>query len=890
MAILISKQDTNITTNQFYRVEASQLGTFGTTVEALSTARQIAVTFANAGNCQGIVIQLRTALTDIVTAFRDVTVELQENVASVWTIRATKTLTQAQIQGTSNPAGSWIVPFEFSAPYAVTTAGSTWRFNIVSAAGAATRHWDLCKTGTGATNYIYATWCDTQLTPVSGSDFIIFKNYVDITTSFTFKGQLGVADTTRAFCAWVCRNIDPTPATVAYVRIPTTIDSPVTIGIDGHFVLSSHAGIRAGGEGDLHPADNVKIQCLTPTVGTGSASGITDASNRSVNGGTSNRCSIFLYGVVPTLKGALSTSVCATGGTTINVDAPSAFAVDDFIMIGKRATSNPDDEAGTPKYRITGIAGNTLTFTPVLAGTGTVIGGKVLKTYNNATNATGYGITFRRVGGTNVHFLFTGHGVLNNYILKGVFTELVYHDGANTVGSVEDTAYSSEHHFKDVMFLNSSALNSYAAGYGSFLTGGTFPFKGMHFENCIFTRAGLMGNPAFSVVSSGNPLISYVPTRVRVTNVIIMRIGANGVITGTIDVTPTTSIQYIVDGLYVDSLGAGRTGLFLCGTSSSWKNIEIWSAASSTTYNGGAVRVNGLYNSTVENVTVNRATVAVNFETSSVGNTFKNFTFGNEIANITDFKSNIQAFAQGTFKTITGNPTFNTTDLANNATGTEIKFENVNGTNIDFVYQPYGEIFRTGTGLADTIVHTAGGFALRFQPKSSASTTYWTQNIPTGNIQNLTMTVGVWVKMNNAAYWAGSYQMPRLTVSYDNGASSNFVEAAQNTDWQFIFLAITPTTTFGQITFTVDGKTDATGSNAYFYIDDFSAPLPQGSTLNLGGLDLFSNGLPVEPSNFATTVTAADVWAADPTLFGASTVGDKVNKIKNDTALIPAAL
>jgi hypothetical protein len=207
-----------------------------------------------------------------------------------------------------------------------------------------------------------------------------------------------------------------------------------------------------------------------------------------------------------------------------------------------------------------------------------------------------------------------------------------------------------------------------------------------------------------------------------------------------------------------------------------------------------------------------------------------------------------------------------------------IRMTDVNATNVDRVLEKYGVITRTGTGLADTTVRT-GGFAVRFESTSILGNLEWSQKLPTGNIQNKSMIVGAWVNINNAAYWAGTHQMPRLTINYDNGTTV-YAEAAQVTGWQFIFAPFTPTTTYGEVTLTMSSMTSATGSNAYVYWDDFTAPLPQGTELNLGALDLWADALPVAPLSFASAISANDVWAADPTKFGANTVGDKVNKIK----------
>ena len=94
MAVIVSNGATTLATaSGFYRAEAYNLSPYSTTMLALSSTRTLDVTFANAGNCQGIILHLAASS----HVNKDVTVVLQENVASVWTDRATKTLTAAQI-------------------------------------------------------------------------------------------------------------------------------------------------------------------------------------------------------------------------------------------------------------------------------------------------------------------------------------------------------------------------------------------------------------------------------------------------------------------------------------------------------------------------------------------------------------------------------------------------------------------------------------------------------------------------------------------------------------------------------------------------------------------------------------------------------------------------
>ena len=84
---------------------------------------------------------------------------------------------------------------------------------------------------------------------------------------------------------------------------------------------------------------------------------------------------------------------------------------------------------------------------------------------------------------------------------------------------------------------------------------------------------------------------------------------------------------------------------------------------------------------------------------------------------------------------------------------------------------------------------------------------------------------------------------------------------------------ISPTTTYGQITVTISGRTDATGVNAYFYVDDFAIIYPAGYTLNMGGLDNWANALPVVPP-VDTVLSAEQVWTVQTaTLNGAGSIG-----------------
>ncbi len=222
------------------------------------------------------------------------------------------------------------------------------------------------------------------------------------------------------------------------------------------------------------------------------------------------------------------------------------------------------------------------------------------------------------------------------------------------------------------------------------------------------------------------------------------------------------------------------------------------------------------------------------------------------------------AFITTVFKNCSGITLKSYTDLTDSTDGTCISYINYGGiTNNDFDETTWGNFQRTGDGLSDTTAHTVGSgkFTIRMQNVLQGSPLEWKFNVPTGNIQNQTLIIGVWVKINSANYYSVLYNKPKMTINYDDGASSVYVEAANSTDWQYISLPVTPATTFGQIEVVISTDTDQTGSDAYVYFDDMTVFYPAGVALSLGGLDLWSSGFPIVPP-ISTSVNALDIWAA----------------------------
>lgn len=273
---------------------------------------------------------------------------------------------------------------------------------------------------------------------------------------------------------------------------------------------------------------------------------------------------------------------------------------------------------------------------------------------------------------------------------------------------------------------------------------------------------------------------------------------------------------------------------------------------------------------------------SVNLTSTFVGNRFVNCAFGAGYASPSSF-----GFATAYQVVDTFNCTFADTTTTNGLlsalSGAYVKAHAYNANASDHrSWWQYGNMVSSGSGLTDTTVHTVGvgKFALRFEPMSSINNLIWSFDVPTGNISGQTMTVACWVKINAAAYYAGAHGKPRLTIDYDNGTTV-YAEAMANTIWQLLSVTFVPATSHGQITVTVSGRTDATGSNSYFYVDDFAMLYPAGYRLDIGGLDLWANALPIVPP-IATVMSASDVWlVATSTLNGTGTIGklltDNVN-------------
>jgi len=828
MAVIVSNGATNLSTaGGFYRAESYNLSTYSTTILALNTARQINVTFANAGNCKGLILHLTGAGTN-----KDVTVELQENTGS-WTTRASKTLTVTDIASNSLSllCATYIKAFEFATPYAVDTTASKWRFNISQGTGNA-YNWSLRTSNGTAPSYI--TWCDNAVTYAT-NDVIIAKEPITIDQDCTFKGLLSTGDSINSICAIACASTTTDPTANGMIVWDDTPSASYTMNIDGYMVLSAYAGFHIGNSTNRIPyAQKAVVNIKNATSGTATNTGIGQGGNSS-HANYIGKASFQLYGEVPATRVTELASDANFNQKSIVTTDSTGWSPGDKVVVCKAQTAGSTTE--TAPFTIDTISGTNITFLENILTAKRLTGGKVFR-----VNGYGVEITVENSAAiTNFLNGCNGYTVDGAYITRAVFNltngTSEWNDSVANITDLKtvDSAFVGASIFGVVNWHNSKTViaercHNFKGGFSSTFYGP--PTASKTVKDCIFYGTGIGG--WFRVQ---NALVedNYVYNNGS------QLLGNNGLYNTTFRNNYLFGAQYIFrnDGPLVNVL---------------FEN-NIWDYTNRSFYNF----------SVTTNVIFRNDTFGVELATNYI---FSNFASYSPISSV--------LYDNCIVKPVLNSPTENNGESVD---GSKMRFQNYNQTaNYDFTAMTYGTIYRTGTGLADTTVRTAGGFAMRFEPTYSPNLMHWEQNVPTGNIQSKTMTVSLWVKINNSAYWAGTHSMPTLTIDYDNGTEISSVATATAGSWQQLAVTFTPTTGYGQIEMKVTGATDATGTNRYFYVDDVNIAYPAGVAIDLGNLDLWAEGLPVAPA-IATVPSLGGVW--DEPL-SAHTVAGSAGKILAD--------
>lgn len=839
MAIVTNNGATTLSTaGGFYRVESANLSMSGTTDLALSTTRTFDVTFANAGNCQGVILALLCGNGFIE---RSVTVVLQENVASVWTDRTSVTYTNAQVLNATNKiANGIIVPFHFGTPYTVTTAASKWRFQVSQGSYVTlSSSWSIRTSNN--TNPFYVTWCDNAVNFTNGDVLIVNDTgVVTIDQNFTTTGitSSSTGDTVRPVACIICRNLDPTPANVALLQWDSTPAASYTWTLDGMCILGAHGGLRIGDSSNRIPTAQKAIVSIkyTTTNGTAGNSGFVDC-EMSLGSSTSTttdtlKMSLFAYGEIPTVQRTTLAADAASGQADIVTTDTTGWSTGDTIFVGRSMTGGTSD---TLTVRTGTVSGTTITLSSNLSS--------IRKQTGSVVRYGGYGVEIKSDSNNNILNYLRGP---SNFVLSGVQTYNVqFVLGGSTRTPQDDTANTSLMLVEDgVSWNNTTALSLINSPIANEAGLTIQRWSGVRVSAFITSR------------HSGTSLNGYSGT---FTLDSYWHIGAGNSMAWAGNQKKPVVTNNRWDGhasVYVQFAGISPT---ITGNT-------FWGITA--TASGGAFNFITVSDPTdeglIENNYIDNCSLGMSFLATAVVSKIKckTFYFGTYTANTIDI-----GFIGGeTIDLTCENFDFSAggiseTALGDVSAGSQLRVVNYNlSAKDDRVYTPVGKFQRCGDSLTDTTVRTAGTgkYSMRFEPTSSIDNLSWSQQFPTGDIQNQTMTVSCWVKINSATYYAGTHVNPTLSIKYDDTTTVTAV-ATNTTDWQRLAIPFTPATTYGQITVQVYGSTDATTTDAYFYLDDMDMAYPAGTSLNLGGLDLWANAFPVTPT-IATVPSTGSVW------------------------------
>lgn len=813
----------------------------------------------------------------------------------------------------------FFVAFKFTSAYAVDTTASKWRIRVAADTTAgSTAVWNLITSD--ATNPSFVFWCDNQATATDGDiPIIVDKIYID--KSFTTGGAVGTGETTIGYAGWICRSTDISKRGVCLLEWHPTPSASYTFTLKNYIAHGKFSGMRIGtgivftgalaagatsatldtawawtsgsyqviftevSDNDTATVQNRKwvtftngstavswtgglpvamtsianvgilnskqaiMTTATKVAGTGTVSGLFY-----VAGQTTSRSraydAFFAYGEMPDKPFGILSQDENISQAVIHTteDLSSYWAANDYVYIGKQNTSA---QGTTAWQQIQSISGTAITLTGNLLTNTRKAGGVILN------RDRGWGVNIK--GESNANYLLLNITVPQYFEMSGC--------------KIEDTSinlvpYSSYYQYPVL-----------PANRGKYI----FEDNLVVFSNTTITTcigAGLVPPEGFSVRRNQafRASIIYTTTGYRIKTVTgipylsgdihFRRNNTLSQNSSGIFYNSTTILHFEIEDNRFQNAANSMSSVFLTGLNSTFEDNEVWGNGTilSAVSGYGAIGIAQCVNARMNRNTYDLNACAITFaQTSTIlGYISQDEVFGSVAANTEDIGYQSVAYQDIQFNSPTGTLSFDPANIYTDAVqGSRIKIVDENDTaNVDRVIDANGNFVRCGDGLTDTEVHTSGSgkFSLRFEPFNSPTPLGWRQSIPTGNIQNLTMAVSVWVKINSTAYYGGSeYQRPRLNVDYDNGTIV-YAEATATTDWQLLTVSFTPTTTYGLIQVYVDGYTDATTTDAYFYVDDMSAFFPPGVQLALGGMDLFANAMPITPS-IATNVTALDVWS-----------------------------
>lgn len=898
---------------------------FHATTLALSTSRIIAVTFANAGNCQGIALGFYISGTTAASTYKLVIVDLEEAKTMTVTIASPGVVTSTGHGLAANQqirfATTGALPTGITAGtlyYVIATGLTADTFQFSTSVGGAAVNTSGTQSGTHTLWVMRTTETQTGSEIYNSTDnaigcwnvaFDFDTPYAVDTTALkwrfylyqgsgTYNHALMTSDGTAPFYATWCNNqVSFTNNDTVIVKDACIVDQTATArGILGTGETAKSCAVIILKNTDPTAAnvcnfrwENPPASAYTLTVnghivysahagmriGT-SASRIPNAQMATISFPTPTYGTTG--GPISSLSGT-SGAYAVKGSLLFYGEIP---AVEDAILVADAALL----QAVIVTTVATGWAIGDTVFvgkrnTPAQSDTTTRtisnIAGDTITLSSNLTGAlakaggrvvrlNGYGI---RVVGTSGITTNINMGLISNLVFSGCqISDMCFNStpNANNPNISIDNA-------SNVIPWSIDHSSYYASVNSRYLFYDiTVPNWGMSFDhlNCVWGSMFRNISGILSTTSSSSLTLSEIKNCIHIANFGRMSMG-----------TVSTFFD-MHDNVFQNNSASGW--FWMGGFNFNHYNNEYWgcNAANITLYTT-------ISPANWSNNTFNQSIYGVSFQ--NYYPTFKlimsNDSYGNEVANSVDFTTGNSCYVDAEMASPTGTiSTTLSTVQKYMLTNSIFRITDLNNvSNVDVSYLPYVTITRCGDGLIDTTAHTlgTGKFSMKFTPNDSTFYSDYEFNVYSGNIQNEDVTISCWCKINNANYYAGTHINPTLTVDYDNGTEVTAV-ATNTTDWQLLTVTFTPTTTYGKLAVKLHGATDETSTDADFYVDDFG-----GGYLSNGGLDLWANGLPVPPA-WRFTVTGDEVGAAVWNYLSANvtTTGSMGKTVKSTKTLLLA--
>lgn len=779
----------------------------------------------------------------------------------LWVVMRSKTLTATEIYNTTdNTCAQGLVPFEFSSTYAVDTTASKWRFCMEQIGGTA-NYW-YGQLSAASQPWVYAVWDDTQVSFTS-EDSLIVKDPVTIDQDATFKGVLGAGVTGNNWAIALCRNTDPTVANVGNLLVDSSASRTITI--NGQLAYSTHSGPQFGTSASrISYTNQLIIDFIAPTAGTlcgiistkgyasdyatrgsfqfyGERPTLPDTTLAADVGGGSGTATISIaspcvvtktaLGVVNgdplsfTTSGALPTGLTAdtlyfartinattchlydtyahaidTGSTTGRIDTSgtqsgthtlqygilttddcsSVWQVGDYVSVGGPTTIGATGFFST-RRAIVAISGNAIALS-----IGVASASKAGHPVINLTN--GYGIVIRG-NDTAVASGFVSGAA--NFVLDGVqvrsFYGFITGYTSTPAWSHEDATARSKWY---TTYCSCWALT--ASSTRSLVYTIVVPPEGFEISHNIASNYGVVinnGQHQYLVSGAGKSGTLLIDNNIQV-----------GAPTSQGFTATTSAVMKFTLSNNIFELGGTGTGIYLQGLGCTITNNRFWNINSAIM---GGLNFWNLFNSTGSGNYFDLCGVGIAFQNgNTINNVFTNNIFGSEVANTKDFFMVDGVLFGHKEVSLTGAVTVDTTYITGCPSGSELKIDGYNDT--------VGDVrswIPEGTIVSDTDALIAESW----NGDATLSNQYKMGSLAISGAQ---AAIIVTCDIQNAAYYAGTHTLPKVTVQFDNGAGEEDDSASASTDEQTIIVPFTPSTDYNDVFITLAQKTDATGTDA----------------------------------------------------------------------------